>query len=108
MRYFDYRRKIKVFDRCFDRARRSRYRRLFPEVRKQPVELPHLAIRSPAKVAIAGVPQIYPRYLLESLRCIEASGEFVGERLILDKAVFARRPYGLLIKAHRRQFPPLQ
>ena len=38
------------------------------------------------------------RDLLEAARRVEARGEFVGERLIVDKAVGARRADGLFVK----------
>src|ERR1700685_4066050 len=38
------------------------------------------------------------RDLLETTCRIEVRGEFVGDRLIVDKAVFVRRPDGLFVK----------
>ena len=68
------------------------------EVRIQLVELPHLAIGSPAQIAVAGVPQIHMGNLLEATRRVEARGEFVGERLVVDKAVGAGRADGLFVE----------
>ena len=39
------------------------------------------------------------RDLLETARRVEARGELVGERLVVDKAVCARRADGLFVKA---------
>src|SRR6266404_1879264 len=64
-------------------------------------ELPHLAIGSPTKIAVAGVLQIHTANLLEATRRIEAGGEFIGERLIVNKAVCAGRANGLLVEVHR-------
>ena len=69
------------------------------EVRIQLVELPHLAVGAPAQIAVAGVPQIHVRDLLEAARRVEARGEFVGERLVVNEAVGARRADGLFVEA---------
>ena len=41
------------------------------------------------------------RDLLEAARRVEARGQFVGERLVVDKAVGAGRADGLFVEAHR-------
>src|SRR6202040_3616654 len=84
-----------------DRAPRAGQRLLFPEMRERLVELTNLAIGSPAKVALTRLPQIHSRDLLEAARCVEARGQFVGERLVVDKAVGAGRTNGLFVEAHR-------
>ncbi len=43
--------------------------------------------------------------LLEAARRVEAGGELIGERLIVDKAVDARRADGLLVKALGIELP---
>ena len=63
------------------------------------VELPHLAIGSPTEVAVPGIPQVPMRDLLETACRVEARSEFVGERLIMDKAVCVRRADRLLVEA---------
>ena len=65
----------------------------------KPIELPHLAIGSPAQIAVAGVLQIHVGNLLEAARRIEAGSEFIGERLVVNKAVGARRADGLFVEA---------
>src|SRR5438132_621100 len=50
------------------------------------------------EVAVPGVPQVHMRDLLEAACRVEARSEFVGERLIVDKAVCVRRADGLLVK----------
>src|SRR5258707_2321633 len=62
-------------------------------------ELPHLAIGSPPQIAVAGVLQIHSRDLLEATRRVEARGQFIGERLIVNKAVCASRADGLFVEA---------
>src|SRR4029077_9385909 len=62
------------------------------------IELPHLTIGPPTEVAVPGILQICMRDLLETTCRIEVRGEFVGNRLIVDKAVFVRRPDGLFVK----------
>src|SRR5580692_11509791 len=63
-------------------------------------ELPHLSISSPTEIAVARVPQIDMRKLFEATRRVEARGQFVGERLVVDKAVGAGRADGLFVKVH--------
>ena len=73
--------------------------RLFlPEVWIHLVELPHLAVGAPTQIAVAGVLQIHTGDLLESTRRVEARGEFVGERLVVNKAVGPGRADGLFVK----------
>ena len=67
-------------------------------MRIQFVELPHLAVSSPAGIASAGVLQIQTCYLLESTRRIEARGELVGERLVVDEAIVASKANGVFIQ----------
>jgi hypothetical protein len=61
-------------------------------------ELSHLAIGSPTQIAEAGVLQIHAGNLLEATRRIEAGSEFIGERLVVNKAVVARRANGLFVE----------
>src|SRR5262245_23454915 len=69
------------------------------QIRIRFIELPDFACGPPAEVAVASVPQIRKRDLLEAPRCEEARGEFVGEGLIVDEAVYLRRADGLLVQA---------
>ena len=57
-------------------------------------------VGSPTQVAVPGVPQIRVRDLLETTCRVEARREFVGERLIVDKAVCVRRADGLFVEVH--------
>src|SRR5260221_14374444 len=69
------------------------------EMRMKLFELPHLAIGSPTQIAVAGVLQIHAGNLLEAPRRVEAGSEFIGERLIVNKAVVAGRGDGLVVEA---------
>jgi hypothetical protein len=60
-------------------------------VRVERIELPYLAVSAPPQVAEAGVAQIELRDLLEAARRVEACGQFVGKRLVVDKAIGAGR-----------------
>src|SRR6266404_3369009 len=62
------------------------------------VELSHLPDGSPTEVAVAGVPQIQIRDLLEPTRRVKARGPFVGNRLIVNKAICAGRADRLLVE----------
>src|SRR3984893_16210092 len=68
-------------------------------------ELPHLAIGSPTQIAIARVLQIHAGDLLEPARRIEAGSEFIGDRLIMNKAVGAGRADGLFVEAFGIELP---
>src|SRR6202007_2487807 len=71
------------------------------QTRMNPFKLSHLAIGSPAEIAVAGILQIHTGNLLEAARSIEAGSELVGERLVVNKAVGAGRTDGLFVEAHR-------
>src|SRR5580658_5629356 len=77
-------------------------------MRMKLLELPHLAIGSPPQIAVAGVLQIHAGDLLESARGIEAGSEFVGERLIVNKTVVARRADGLFVEALGIELPAVE
>ena len=47
-----------------------------------------------------GVAQIELRDLLEAARGVEARGQFVGKRLVVDKAIGAGRADGLFVQVH--------
>src|SRR6202040_2454060 len=68
-------------------------------------ELPHLAIGSPKQTAVAGVLQIHTGNFLEATRRIEAGGEFIGERLVVNKTVGAGRADGLFVEALGIELP---
>src|SRR6266436_3900667 len=68
-------------------------------------ELPDLAIGSPTQIAVAGILQIRTGNLLEATRRIEAGSEFIGERLIVNKAVCAGRADGLFVEALGIELP---
>jgi hypothetical protein len=69
------------------------------EMRMKLFELAHLAIGSPTQIAGAGVLQIHTGDLLEATCRVEAGGQFIGERLIVNKAVGASRADGLFVEA---------
>src|SRR5207245_1337956 len=95
-------RELQVFDGRADRRRRAGRRLLVPGVWERLVELSNLAIGSPAKVALARLPQIHSRDLLEAARRVEARRQFAGERLVVDEAVGGSRADGRLVEAHPR------
>src|ERR1700722_5177341 len=90
-----------MFDGGPDRTRRGRRRFFLPEMWIHFIELPDLAIGSPAQIAVAGILQIHPGNLPEATRGIEAGSKFVGDRLLMNKAVAMGRADGLFVKAHR-------
>src|SRR5512134_228752 len=94
-----------MFNRRPDRTDRTGNWLVLRQVRIEPIELPHLPVGSPANIAVAGVSEIYIRDLLEPTRRIEARRQFVGERLVLDKAVCLCRADSLLVKRHSIEHP---
>src|ERR1700681_4379759 len=65
------------------------------------IELPNLAVGTPAEGAVPGVAQRHVRDFLKTTCRVKAPGEFVGERLVVDKVICAGRADGLLVEAHR-------
>src|SRR3984957_14645018 len=90
LRSLDHRSDIQLLDgppnggggRCRDCCLAEMWMKLF--------ELPHLSISSPTDIAVARVPQIDTCKLFEATGRVEARGQFVGERFVVDKAVCAR------------------
>src|SRR6202140_1013211 len=97
-----------MFDGRPDRARWSGPQLVLPELRIHLIELPHLAIGSPPQVAVPGVSQVEMRYFIEATGRVEARSKFVGERLIVNKAVCASRADGLFVEALGVQFALFQ
>src|SRR5215475_13123521 len=64
------------------------------------IELPHLSVGSPSKVAPPCVPQVEMRELFGASRLVKAGSQFVGERLVMDKSVCACRRDGALVEVH--------
>src|SRR5215469_13196387 len=73
----------------------------------QLLQLAHLPSGFPTKIAVPSVPQVHMRDLLEAKCHVEARGELVGDALVLDETVLARRSDGLFIQPPRFQFPAL-
>src|SRR5215467_9201668 len=55
LRSFNHCREIKMFDRRFDHARWTRRTLVLPQPRMELVELPHLSIGTPSKIALPSV-----------------------------------------------------
>src|SRR5438046_2658795 len=62
------------------------------------IELAHLAIGSPTQVALPGVSQVEMRDLLEAPGSVEARGNLVGYRFILNESVCVRRANGFFVE----------
>ncbi len=97
MRHLDHRREIKMFDGCANPTGWTGRWLFLPKIGIHLVELPHLSVGSPAQVTITGLPHIKMGNVLKSARRMEARGQFVSERLVLHKTIFARRPDCLLV-----------
>src|SRR5215472_904477 len=62
------------------------------------VELPHLSVGSPSEIATPRVLQIKMGDRREAARGVKARSQLIGERLVVDKAVYACRSDGLFIE----------
>src|SRR5258705_10180447 len=87
-----------MLNRRTNGAHRAGKRLFLSEVWIRLVELSHLPDGSPTKVAVAGVPKIQVRELLEPTRRVKARGQFVSERLNVDKAICTGRADRLLVE----------
>src|SRR6516162_5030064 len=66
-------------------------------------ELPHLSVGAPSEIALPRVCEVEIRDLPEAARGVKPGGQFVGERLVMDKAVCPRRRDGALVEVHGLQ-----
>src|SRR5262249_33877431 len=95
-----------MLDGRFDRARCPGRRALIlAQPRMKLIELPHLAIGPPTQIAVAGILQVHPSDLLEATGRVEAGGELIGQRLIVNKAAGASRADGLLVEPLGIEYP---
>ena len=101
LRHLDNGRKVELFRRHRERARRPGRGFFLAKVRILLPELPHLAIGSPTNIGVPGVAQIEIGDLVEPSTSIEFGSPFVGDCLILDEATVTRRTDRLFIEAHR-------
>src|SRR5262249_28881678 len=60
---------------------------------------------SPTEVAVPSVAQVRTPGFLETPRQIEARGELVSERLIVDKAIYVRQADGLFVETLSVELP---
>src|SRR5258708_32130917 len=87
-----------MFNRRTNGAHRAGKRLFLSEVWIRLVEVSHLPDGSPTKVAVAGVPQIQVRELLEPTRRVKARSQLVSDRLIVNKAICTGRADRLLVE----------
>ena len=67
------------------------------EVRICLVELPNLPDGPPMEIAVTSIPKIGVRDPLEPPRSVKPRGDFIGDRLIVDKAAITCRANGLFV-----------
>ena len=89
---------VELLGRHRDGRRRSG-RPGLDELRVPPLEVAHLAVGAPAEVAVAGLAQVGVGDQREPAPPVEARGRLVGDRLVVDEAVVARRANRLLVQA---------
>jgi hypothetical protein len=97
LRHLDHGREVEVFDGRRNRTRYTGGWLILSEPWIQLIDLPHLAGRAPARIAVTSFSQIRIENGLEATCFMEASGQLVSNRLVVDKAVFARRANGLFV-----------
>src|ERR1700720_509980 len=107
MRCLQYRPQIQLLNRRADRASRSRYWRFFPEVWIRLFKLANLPCGFPTEITVPGVSHVRMGDRFKTTRRVEARGQLVGERLIVDKAVGAGRADGLFVEALGIEFAAL-
>src|SRR5262249_26670287 len=100
LRDLDHCREIKLFDRRFDRARRTRRTLVLRQPRMEPFELPNFSIRSPPVIAPSGLSQIKMCEFLETACSIKAGSHLAGDRLVLDEAISSCRHERALVQFH--------
>src|SRR6266404_232226 len=96
-----------MLDRRSNRARRTPGLLLLPMVGIRLIELPHLPIGAPERIARPPVAQVRRTGRLDPALQIKAAGQFVGQCLMVDKAVGAGGADGSLVKVHRLERSPL-
>ena len=74
-------------------------------MRVKPIELLHLAVGAPAEITVPGVSEISIGNRREAARRVKSRCEFVGDSLIVDKAVRVRGMDGLFVEVFRVERP---
>src|SRR5580704_14388587 len=63
------------------------------------IQLRYFAVSPPTLIAMPGFVQIRICERLETTCCVEARGDLIGNRLIVDESIGVRRADGLFVKA---------
>src|SRR2546428_3858878 len=92
---------VQMLDGRPDGAPRIGRQLLRAEMGMKVIELPHLAVGTPAQIAVPRLPQIYLGDPLDSARRVEAPGELVRQCLVVDEAVRSCRSDRPLVEPHR-------
>ena len=87
-----------MLDRRLDRPCRTGCYFVVPQVWGERVELPNLAVGSPAQIAAPGILQVERGNLIEPARAIEGGSALIGDRLVVRQAVLAGRADGLFVE----------
>src|SRR5271166_2685547 len=87
LRGFDYRPDIQLYDRCADCSDGRERSSFLVKRRVRLVNLPYLAERTPAEVAVAGVSQIGVGDRFEAACGVEPRSGFIRDGFVLDEAV---------------------
>src|SRR5262245_12496199 len=108
LRNFHHRCKIELFDRCLDRAHWTRRAPVQSEQRMELIQLPHLAVGAPTKIAVPSVPQIGMGNCLETAMRKESGRKFVGQSLVLHESMLPSGLYRPLVQVFGVEFTPLK
>ena len=88
-----------MLDRRPDSSARVGRRLCLAKVRIELIELPHLAVGTPERIARPRVAQVRRAGRLEPALQRKAAGQFVGQRLMVDKAIGAGGVEGPFVEA---------
>src|SRR5712671_6721209 len=77
-------------------------------MRVQLVELSHFGVGSPSLVAVPSFSEVEIRECFEAPRRMEPRGQLIRQSFVLEEALLARGPNGLLIQTFGLQFPAFQ
>src|SRR6266850_8610580 len=107
MRHFENRCELQVLDRRPDSSARVGRWLCLAKVRIELIELPYLPIGAPERIERPPVAQVRRAGRLEPALQMKAARQFVGQCLMVDKAVGAGGTDGSLVQAHRLERSPL-
>ena len=87
LRHLDDGGEVEMFDGRLDRACRNRCWFVVPQVWKELIELPNLAVSPPAEIAASGILQVERSNLIEPAPAIEGGSALIRDRFVVRERV---------------------